>query len=71
MAKTRTTFVCQSCGNVAPRWQGRCEACSAWNSMIEDGGAVGIGAQAARTAKKGRVFALCTLDTDEQPQRVC
>ena len=68
MAKTRTTFVCQSCGNVAPRWQGRCEACSAWNSMIEDGGAVGIGAQAARTAKKGRVFALGTLDTDEQPQ---
>ena len=32
MAKTRTTFVCQSCGNVAPRWQGRCEACGAWNS---------------------------------------
>ena len=68
MAKTRTTFVCQSCGNVAPRWQGRCEACSAWNSMIEDGAVAGIGAQAARTAKKGRVFALGALDTDEQPQ---
>ena len=68
MAKTRTTFVCQSCGNVAPRWQGRCEACSAWNSMIEDGAVAGIGAQAARTAKKGRVFALGTLDTDAPPQ---
>jgi DNA repair protein RadA/Sms len=68
MAKTRTTFVCQSCGNVAPRWQGRCEACSAWNSMIEDGAVAGIGAQAARTAKKGRVFALGSLDTSEKPQ---
>ena len=72
MAKTRTTFVCQSCGNVAPRWQGRCEACGAWNSMIEDGAAAGIGAhgvaQSARGARKGRVFALGDLATTEAPQ---
>jgi len=67
MAKPRTTFVCQSCGNVAPRWQGRCEACGAWNSMIEDAAAAGIGAQAARTARKGRVFVLGALDTAEAP----
>ena len=68
MPKLKTTFVCQGCGNVAPRWQGRCEGCGAWNSMIEEGGAAGIGAQAARTAKKGRVFALGALDTAEAPQ---
>ena len=65
MAKAKTTFVCQGCGNVAPRWQGRCEACGAWNAMIEDAGAVGIGAQAARGARKGRVFALGALDAAE------
>ena len=71
MAKPRSTFVCQSCGNVAPRWQGRCEACGAWNSMVEEDGAAaagGIGAAAARTARKGRVFALGELGTAERPQ---
>ena len=69
MAKPRSTFVCQSCGNATPRWQGRCEACGAWNSMIEDGSgsATGIGAQAARTARKGRIFALGELGTAEAP----
>ena len=61
MAKPKSSFVCQSCGNVTPRWQGRCEACGAWNSMIEDAGAIGIGAQAARGARKGRIFALGEL----------
>ena len=68
MAKLRTTFVCQGCGNVAPRWQGRCEACGAWNSMAEEGAAAGIGAQAARGARKGRVFALGDLACAEAPQ---
>ena len=36
MARTRTSFICQNCGAVAPRWQGRCDACGAWNSIIEE-----------------------------------
>jgi DNA repair protein RadA/Sms len=72
MAKPRVNFVCQNCGAVAQRWQGRCEACSEWNSMIEEGGATGIGAQAVRGARKGRVFALEGL-SGESPEapRVC
>ena len=69
MPKPKISFVCQSCGNVTPRWQGRCEACGAWNSMIEDSGAIGIGAQAARGARKGRVFALGELGVADQPHR--
>lgn len=69
MAKQKSAFVCQGCGNVTPRWQGRCEACGAWNSIIEDGGAAGIGAQAARGAKKGRIFALGELAHADAPQR--
>lgn len=68
MAKPRVTFVCQSCGNVAPRWKGRCEACGSWNSMIEDAGTSGIGAQAARTARKGRIFSLGDLGSAGPPQ---
>ena len=36
MAKTLARFACQQCGAVAPRWAGRCEACGAWNSMVEE-----------------------------------
>lgn len=35
MAKAKTVFYCTSCGNETPRWQGRCSACGAWNTMEE------------------------------------
>lgn len=35
MAKTKTVFYCTSCGNETPRWQGRCAACGAWNTIEE------------------------------------
>jgi DNA repair protein RadA/Sms len=34
--KTKSRFVCQSCGYVAPRWVGRCPECSEWNTVIEE-----------------------------------
>jgi DNA repair protein RadA/Sms len=36
MAKTQPRFACQQCGAAHPKWQGRCEACGAWNSLIEE-----------------------------------
>ena len=35
MAKTKTVFFCTACGNETPKWQGRCPACGAWNTMEE------------------------------------
>lgn len=35
MAKTKTVFYCTACGNETPRWQGRCSACGAWNTIEE------------------------------------
>lgn len=35
MAKEKTVFYCTSCGNETPKWQGRCPACGAWNTMQE------------------------------------
>ncbi|MBO4938992.1 MAG: DNA repair protein RadA [Oscillospiraceae bacterium] len=35
MAKNKTVFFCTSCGNETPKWQGRCPACGAWNTMQE------------------------------------
>lgn len=35
MAKTKTVFFCTQCGNETPKWQGRCPACGAWNTLEE------------------------------------
>lgn len=35
MAKSKTIFFCTTCGNETPKWQGRCPACGAWNTMEE------------------------------------
>jgi DNA repair protein RadA/Sms len=36
MAKIKTTFACQSCGAVYPKWQGKCNACGEWNTIVEE-----------------------------------
>jgi DNA repair protein RadA/Sms len=71
------TFVCQNCGAASARWQGKCEACGEWNSMVEEGdGLAGLGGVAGRPAgpgrapRKGRSFALQPLtgETHEAPR---
>jgi len=34
--KTKTVYICQSCGSQSPRWMGKCPDCGAWNSMVEE-----------------------------------
>lgn len=36
MAKSKTVFVCQSCGAQSPKWMGKCTSCGAWNSFQEE-----------------------------------
>jgi DNA repair protein RadA/Sms len=37
MAKpSKTTFVCQNCGAVSPRWAGKCPSCGEWNTLTEE-----------------------------------
>ena len=38
MAKTKykSVWLCNQCGNESLRWEGRCPACGAWNSMVEE-----------------------------------
>lgn len=35
MAKAKTVFYCTNCGNETLRWQGKCPACGAWNTIEE------------------------------------
>jgi DNA repair protein RadA/Sms len=63
MAKSRPLFVCQNCGAVASRWQGRCESCGEWNSIVEENDP---GPTALR-ATRGRAFELEGLAGADRP----
>ena len=52
MARAKSQYVCQSCGAVSPKWVGKCEACGAWNSLVEE--AAPESAPKGLGAKKGR-----------------
>lgn len=36
MAKIKTSFFCQSCGTQYSKWQGQCNACKQWNTIVEE-----------------------------------
>lgn len=36
MSKTRTTYVCQNCGSVHARWNGKCDSCGEWNTLVAE-----------------------------------
>jgi len=36
MAKVKTRYVCQSCGQSFPKWQGQCSGCEEWNTLVQE-----------------------------------
>src|SRR5258707_15544760 len=71
MAKSSLSFVCQNCGAAYNRWQGKCEACGEWNTLVEEnaGGTAAV-PNSLRPKRKGRTFALESLtgDTHDAPR---
>jgi DNA repair protein RadA/Sms len=69
MARKAPSFTCQNCGAVSGRWQGKCESCGEWNTIVEEDSsarAEGPG----RPGRKGRAFELAPLagETHEAPR---
>ncbi len=61
LAKRTSRYVCQTCGGAFAKWSGRCEACDAWNSIVEEApleaAPGGLGAR-----RGGRALAFTGLD---------
>src|SRR5215207_2974784 len=36
MAKVKTAYFCQVCGNESAKWTGKCPSCGQWNTMVEE-----------------------------------
>jgi DNA repair protein RadA/Sms len=43
VARALTSYVCQSCGASFPKWGGRCDACGAWNTLVEEASGPPVG----------------------------
>ncbi|MEO0802461.1 MAG: DNA repair protein RadA [Cyanobacteria bacterium J06642_2] len=50
MAKTKTEWVCNQCGDRFAKYLGRCTACGAWNSLVEQVSANTVSANTRTTA---------------------
>lgn len=68
MAKVKTVFYCTACGNETAKWQGRCPACGAWNTIEEHiekptpmGRARETGFHAGRAAQR-----LCQVSSEDE-----
>jgi DNA repair protein RadA/Sms len=68
MARLRTSYVCQNCGAISQRWQGKCDSCGEWNTIIEEAAALGVGGEVARRGATGRPFPLEDLSGASPPQ---
>lgn len=60
MAKAKTVFFCTACGNETLKWQGRCPACGAWNTLEE---------HIEKPSALGRAKA-SPVGTSKRPQRI-
>jgi DNA repair protein RadA/Sms len=70
MSKTKTVFVCQSCGAQSPKWVGKCNVCGEWNTVLEE-----IVAARTSNAPQGikesqRPLTLSEIDLDQQERIV-
>ena len=72
MARTSSQFVCQACGAVSAKWAGRCDACGAWNTVVEEAGpgAAPGGLKPVTTARAGRLELVELSGSAAPPPRV-
>jgi DNA repair protein RadA/Sms len=66
MAKAQRQYVCQECGAAYSKWQGRCDACNGWNSLVEEQMAAPI--PKGLGSGRGRILSLTDLKQETLPR---
>lgn len=69
MAKAKTVYSCTECGATAPKWQGQCPGCSAWNTLVETAADTGSGSHRFQSlAKSAPVQKLADIEAADVPR---
>lgn len=64
--KSSLEYICQNCGTVYPKWQGKCDSCGEWNSIFEEK-VGGEGFSNFNPKKKGRTLEFVSLNDSVEP----
>ena len=67
MAKSASSFVCQSCGSAASKWSGRCDNCGEWNSIVEEKTSAPVSGAKGASLPKGKASRLVGLRGESPP----
>ncbi len=67
MAKSASSFVCQSCGSTASKWSGRCDNCGEWNSIVEEKSSAPVSGAKGASLPKGKASRLVGLRGESPP----
>lgn len=55
MVRSAQDYICQSCGAASSKWQGKCAACGAWNTLSQEGSiSIASGSPALRARKRAK-----------------
>ena len=52
MARTKTVYRCSECGAEHSKWQGRCDTCGEWNTLVEESVAPKVAMAAGGAARR-------------------
>ncbi|MBJ7249331.1 MAG: DNA repair protein RadA, partial [Thermoleophilia bacterium] len=64
MARATSHFVCSACGEVLPKWEGRCPSCEAWGTVEEQRSSVQRSGRSGPVAARESI-ALADVSADE------
>ena len=76
MAKDKTAYVCENCGQESPKWIGKCPACGQWNTFKEikvsadtaRQTATHAAAQAGHALRSNRPLRLSDISSHDEPR---
>ena len=76
MAKDKTMYVCENCGQESPKWIGKCPTCGQWNTFKEikvadtrkQVTATTAAASAGRQLRENKVLRLCDISAHDDPR---
>ncbi len=70
MAKSKIEFVCTECGNIEPKWTGKCPECGEWNCYVEQvkesksaGAKLGLSSMGANVGTAGNCAGVVALNS--------
>ena len=67
--KQKTMFYCTECGNETAKWAGKCPACGAWNTIVEQPEMLRAGAKGGKAGRSPltarRACPVTELETEE------